>query len=88
MTRSARPVWHYKIRVRETWRDENLTFAERRDTIVARLRASRWFRESSNGFDLSLIADELEAAGNARTFELIWEDLYGHADHDRAWLEI
>ena len=83
-----RPVWTYTIRLADAWRNEQMSFTERRDAIVDRLRASTWFRESSNGPELRHLAGELTAAEDAAAFDLAWKEIYGFADYDRAWIAI
>lgn len=81
-----RPVWHYKIRLEDVWRNEQMSFTGRRDAVVGRLRVRAWFRESSNGSELRRLTDELAAAEDARTFDPVMEELYDWADIDRAWI--
>lgn len=80
---AGRPVWDEVVRLGDVWRDEDLSFEERRDAIVARLRTTRWFAQSDpDEFDgvHEIIAYHLAEAEDADEFNGWWDDLYDHAD--------
>lgn len=84
------PVWDRRINVSDVWRDENLTFEQRRDAIVARLNASPWIKNrDQSGFDqLGDIVYNLSTADDVEEFDGWWDELYDHADYDRVWIAI
>lgn len=83
-------VWAETISLRDVFHNDDLTFEERRDTIVRRLRASRWIRQrDTDGFDeLGEIVDNLADADTVREFDGWWAELYDHADRDRIWIAV
>jgi hypothetical protein len=81
------PAWDYRIDLRPVFRSEELTFEQRRDAIVDRLRTSSWVRDREDaGADLSTLVDELAEAADTDAFDRLWDDLYDEADADRAWI--
>ncbi len=82
------PAWTHEINLADIWRDENRTFEEKRDTIVARLRTSPWIADRDrSGFDeLGEVVANLAAARDVEEFDVWWNDLYDHADRDRVWI--
>lgn len=86
---SGKPVWDETIDVSEVYRDESLTFEERRDRIVAILKRSRWYRNADpHRFDgvHEIIDDHLPYAETYAEFNGWWDELYDHADYDRVWI--
>jgi hypothetical protein len=87
-TAAGLPVWDRKIQLADVFHDEGLTFEQRRDAIVARLRQSPWIADRDrDGFDrLGEIVENLADAPDTREFDDWWDELYDHADVDRVWI--
>jgi len=82
------PHWTYTIMLGDVWRDENLTFEQRRDAITARLRTSQWLAElGGEGSTLADLVQELAESADVEAFDDLWNDLYDFADTDRAWID-
>jgi len=82
------PAWERRIRVGDIFHNEDLTFEQRRDAIVKRIRASGWIEASTYGFgDLDALVDELADARDADGFDEVWDAIYDIADYDRVWIE-
>jgi hypothetical protein len=82
------PVWDRRINLADIWRNEGLTFEQRRDAIVSRLNASPWIKNrDQSGFDqLGDIVYSLSTADDQEEFNGWWGELYDHADIDRVWI--
>lgn len=82
------PTWRYTVDVSALWRDEPLTFEERRDTVASVLRASTWFASVEEHDDtLLLLVENLEEADDVEEFDLVWDAIYDLADADRTWIK-
>jgi cell fate (sporulation/competence/biofilm development) regulator YmcA (YheA/YmcA/DUF963 family) len=78
------PQWDYTIRLADVWKNPEMTFEQRRDVIVQRLRNSRWYKQSEMGLDE--VVNDIEAATTVDEFDEAWAELYDAADWDRAWI--
>lgn len=82
-------VWLGKLNVADLWKrgedapDSGPEFEEFRDSIVARIRAHSWHRDSEG---VQEIVEELAEVENVREFDLVWDALYDQADSDRVWI--
>jgi hypothetical protein len=83
----GKPVWEHKIRLGDVWQDEELDFEQRRNKIVARIRASAWFKGYGEFDDLPQIVEELSGIEDADGFDEVWDSLYDIADYDRVWID-
>lgn len=79
------PAWKYTIRLADVWKNEDLTFEQRRDEIALRLKNSTW---ASGNPLVAELAFDLSQAKDAADFDDIWNDVYDEADRDRAWIAI
>lgn len=68
----------------DVFHNEALTFEQRRDYIVARLRSSAWHRDSEA---VQEFTDELADSENGDEFDGPWDGLYDEADLDRVWIK-
>jgi hypothetical protein len=76
--------WQEQIDLHEPLNNDALPFKERRDTIVARVKASRWFARDDG--DLAILLEDLAGAADEDDFDEVWNGIYDLADSDRVWL--
>jgi hypothetical protein len=81
------PSWDRKIRLGDIFRNESMTFEQRRDAIVARLRASAWLGSKDEFDNLVEAVDGLAHAEDAEEFDGWWDEIYDIADEERVWIE-
>lgn len=84
---AGKPVWDRKIRLADVFHNEDMTFEQRRDAIVARLRGSNWLKGRDEGDTLVMLVEELADARDADEFDGPWDAIYDEADYDRVWIE-
>ena len=80
------PVWAERINLRDVFHNDNMTFVERRDAIVAAIRVTRWYRNVDEDDWLREIVENLACADDADEFDGWWDELYDQADIDRVWI--
>jgi hypothetical protein len=76
--------WHEQIDLHEPLNNDALPFPERRDTIVARIRASRWFANDAG--NLAILLEDLASTTDEDGFNEAWNGIYDLADSSRVWL--
>jgi hypothetical protein len=76
--------WQEQIDLHEPLNNDALPFPERRDTIVAHIRASRWFARDDG--DLAILIEDLADAADEDDFDEVWNGIYDLADSSRVWL--
>jgi hypothetical protein len=76
--------WKEQIDLHKPLNNDALPFTERRDTIIARIKASRWFANDDG--DLAILLEDLAGAEDEDEFNEVWESIYDLADSDRVWL--
>lgn len=81
------PVWDGTLRLGDVFRNEAMTFEERRDAIVARIRATEWFKRYDEFDDLPQAVEELSEVTSTGDFDGVWDAIYDIADADRVWIE-
>lgn len=83
------PVWAEHILLGDVFRDEDRAFEERRDVIVERVKASRWYRNADpDEMDgVNEVVDCLAHADDVDEFDGWWSDLYDLADRARVWID-
>lgn len=81
----GKPVWAHHLDVSDVFHNERLTFEERRDAIVKRLKASPWYTRADKAeFDgVYDTVHELAHAEDQTEFNGWWDELYDLADVDR-----
>lgn len=81
--------WKHRVDVSDVFHDEDLTFEDRRDIIVARFRESEAIQDltDDNGPELALLVDELAEVDTFSYFDMVWHAIYDLADN-RKWLWI
>jgi hypothetical protein len=81
-----KPVWAHKVNLRDVFHDDNLTFEQRRDAIVRRIRATTWFKQYDEFDDLPMFVEELADAETKAAFNDVLDEIYDIADADRVWI--
>lgn len=77
-------TWLITIDLKDVFHNDDMSFVEKRDEIVSRIRNSPWFQESDVTLG-SVIADLAETE-NVEDFDFVWNYVYDIADADRVWL--
>jgi len=80
------PVWDRTLNLRDVFHNDALTFEEKRDAIVQRLRNSGWLDGRDMFDDLVLAVEGLETAEDGNEFDEWFGIVYDHADYDRVWI--
>ena len=80
---NRRPIWDSQINLGDLFHNDDLTFEQRRDGIVARVRATRWARDS---YTVTELLDELGDTTDVDEFDEVWNLIYDEADYDRVWI--
>jgi hypothetical protein len=83
---AGKPIWDRRINLRDVWRNQDMTFEERRDAVVRRLRSSGWMATHEDGDILHQLVEELAEAQDADEFDAPWDAIYDEADYDRVWI--
>lgn len=78
-------TWAHRLRLKDVFRNEEMTFEKRRDAIVQRIKASSWYTDDE--YDLINTVEELEEASDADQFDEVWNYFYDWADVNRVWVE-
>ena len=84
---AGKPIWAHRVDVSNVFRAEDLTFVERRDAIVSRLRVTAWVKAADEFDELTQLVDELAYAEDPERFDVVWDDIYDLADYDRVWIK-
>lgn len=88
MTDSRRDPWRFTLDVADVWnRPDGVPFAEWRDQLVRRVKASRWYTSQDEDSPLREVVDELSDVETVPEFDAVWADLYTAADIDRVWVK-
>lgn len=82
---AGRPVWEYTINLADVFHNDDMTFEQRRDAIVSRIRNSGW--PSTGSYTLRQLVDELAEAQDTDEFDGPWDLIYDEADADRVWIQ-
>jgi hypothetical protein len=84
---AGKPIWDGKLKLADVFHNDSLSFEEKRDAIVRRIRASRWFKDYDEFDDLPLFVEELADTEDNGSFNAVWSEIYDIADADRVWIE-
>lgn len=88
-------AWRYRLDISDVWENESLTFEERRDAIVQRIKNAPWYpghpRNASDAIDnapevLEEIVEELSNADKLPTFNGWWHQFYNWCDDHSVWV--
>ncbi len=77
--------WKHRLNLGDVFHDESRTFEQRRDEIVRRIKAARWYDENDN--TLWYIVDQLADTEDPDDFDDPWSDFYDWADAERVWVD-
>lgn len=80
------PIWDRRINLKDVFRNEDMTFEQRRDVIVRRIKRSPWYTEQEDYSHLHDVVIDLEEADDAEEFDSAWDEMYDLADIDRVWI--
>ncbi len=83
--------WQYVIRLGDVFRNEGMTFEQRRDAIVDRLCGSDWYQAYADADDPTLweLVNELSYAEDFDEFNDTWSSIYDLADDGhQAWIDV
>lgn len=85
----GKPVWGRRIDVSDLFHNTALTFTQRRDAIVTRLKNTGWYIQADVAeFDgVYDTVHELANAEDAEEFNGWWDELYDLADIDRVYIK-
>ena len=83
---AGKPSWEHRVSLEDIFHNEELTFEEKRDGIIRRIRATAWFKGCHQDDDLVYLVEELAETEDATSFDSLWSDLYDIADADRVWI--
>ena len=84
--KAGKPIWAHKINLADVFHNEDMSFEAKRDAIVARIRASAWFKGYDECGDLSQFVEELADTEDGDEFDGPWSEIYDIADYDRVWI--
>lgn len=79
-------AWDHNLALGDVFHNEEMTFGQRRDAIVARIRKARWYDED----DMTLwqAVDGLANAEDIEEFDGWWSEFYDWCDAGkRVWVE-
>lgn len=82
------PRWYETVNLRDIFYDETISYESRRNKIVEKIKASRWYKLSGSDSWLHEVVDELRDSGTNREFNRWWSAFYDIADEDRIWIAI
>ena len=86
-TAAGLPVWDRRLDVSDVFHNDALTFTEKRDAIMHKLRATGWLDDRDMFDGLVLAVDGLADAVDENEFDGWWDEVYGYADYDRVWIK-
>jgi hypothetical protein len=84
--RAGKPSWEHRINLADIFHNDDLSFAEKRDAVVRRLRATTWFKAKDEYDSLSQYVEELSETEDIVGFGQVFDAIYDEADYDRAWI--
>ena len=80
---AGQDIWDRRIRLSDIFHNTEMSFEERRDAIVLRIRNSRWADENETVAEL---LGELADTETEDEFNGPWDAIYDEADYDRVWI--
>lgn len=86
------PHWEYEVNVGDVFHNRDMSFTEKRDEIVKRVKASQWYADYGQDSDspeytgLYDVVEGLSESATVVVFDTWWHELYDYADEQRAWV--
>jgi hypothetical protein len=77
-------IWVDQINLADVFHSRALTFKQRRNIVVERIKASDWYRW--NGADFRRTIAKLAKTRTPEAFDVVWNAVYDYADVDRVWI--
>ena len=84
---AGKPSWAHVLKLADVFHNDAMSFQEKRDAIVARIRATTWFKGYDEGDELHMYVEELSDTEDTSEFDYVWDEIYDIADADRVWIE-
>lgn len=82
---SWRREWEYTLRLGDIFHNEDMSFEQKRDEIVRRIKAAGFWDEDD--YDLGEAVELLAEAEDVRDFDVYWDQFYDWADDNRVWVD-
>jgi len=79
--------WREVIHLGDVFHNDDMTFEQRRDAIVERIKSSHWYQQYDGNQKLGFIMDDLEEAEDVDWFDEVWNDFYDIADQELIWID-
>jgi hypothetical protein len=79
-------AWRHTLELADIFHDDDLSFEQRRDEIVRRIKAAPFYDSGRCDFDLVDLVDQLEHAEEIEHFDDYWSDFYDYCDVNRIWV--
>ena len=76
--------WEHNLLIADVFHDEARSFEERRDLIVKRILASRFWDAEDE--DLVTIVEDLGKAPDEDRFDEFWDEFYNWCDEHAVWV--
>lgn len=76
--------WKYTLRLGDLFHNDALTFEEKRDRMVARMKAQPWWNKFD---DETWLGHDLATAADVDEWDEYWDLFYDWADTERIWVE-
>lgn len=82
--------WQHKLDVSNVFHNDDLTLIEKRDQIVARLKAGPWVpTDEDDLYEFEMLVEELAEVDDEQYFNQVWASIYDWADTDhRLWVNV
>lgn len=77
--------WNHTLALGDVFRNEDMPFEARRDEIVRRIKAARWYDEDDS--TLWHVVDELADTTDPDDFDEPWDEFYDWCDANRVWID-
>lgn len=77
--------WDHRLNLADVFHNDDLTFEAKRDEIVHRIKAARFYRDDD--WTLWSVVDELADTTDTDDFDNVWDAFYDWADAHRVWVE-
>lgn len=83
---AGKPIWAHRIRLGNLFHNDELSFEEKRDTLVRLVKASAWYTGEEVFSDLHSLIEEMEDTEDVDAFDDVMSAVYDMADYDRVWI--